>query len=697
MDNSPDTPAHFPLPSPGTDCVFVLDAAGLIEAVSAGCCSLMETGEPTELVGRNWPDILLPEWRAPAAEAIQRALAGLPSRFHADALTLKGKLRRFDLNVRPFHDDDRKVMRVLVRKSAVGSTTDGLEHRLREKDEALAALTEQLDLQRRQLAEASLLATHSEKIRVMGQFVGNIVHDINNVLTIVNGASRMLGRGVAPAAQADILARVDRAVERGAELTRQLLDLSRIEGAEPDVVSLADLLGETGKLIALLLGPQIALEIDVDKGCWSVLASPGRLQAVLLNLSANARDAMPDGGSLTVRVGNCHNTGRPPALAPGDYVHIAIADTGSGMSPEVRAKAGHAFFTTKQSGKGTGLGLASAFELARQCRGRVLIESEVGVGTTISLYLPRAAAEGEPVATADDPIDPKLHGNATILLVENEEMIRSHLAAVLRLLEYRVIEAAAEDVAYALRSGGIRIDLACIDLQLDQGSGLGLAGRLREAQPDLPVIFMTGSSAMPKPANALVFRKPIAEGALARAILEKLGRRPASMLTAEALRLSDRLRGKIRNPQIRQAFDRWRSLAGGSERLPPASEAFGFAPGLTGSTCLMRVDADDADAASFRVVSAGAALIERLGRDLTGELIAAADHDLLGSIGSAYRRALRGIVHFDYARFPLGPDSMILFERLILPLSDDGERVSHLLGLITFDDIGVRQQGNDRA
>jgi CheY-like chemotaxis protein len=377
-------------------------------------------------------------------------------------------------------------------------------------------------------------------------------------------------------------------------------------------------------------------------------------------------------------------------LAAREYLHIAISDTGVGMSPEVRDKAGQAFFTTKGSGKGTGLGLASAFEFARQCKGRVLIASDVGIGTTISLYLPRAAVEGEPVAAADDPIDPKLHGNATILLVENEEMIRFHLASTLRLLKYRVVEAGRADVACALLSSQIEVDLACIDLQLDQGSGQQLAGRLREIQPGLPVIFMTGSSAMPKPSNELIFRKPIAEGALARAILDKLGRRPGAILTAEALRLSDRLRGKIRNPQIRQAFDRWRSLAGGSVRLPQTSEAGGFAPGLADNSCLLRVGADDPEAVSFRVVSIGASLSERLGRDITGDLVVASDHDLLGSMATAYRRALNGVVHFDYARFSMSDHGVMLFERLIMPLSEDGESVSHLFGLITFDEIGAQ-------
>jgi signal transduction histidine kinase len=582
----------------------------------------------------------------------------------------------------------------LAREGTDGSRPGDLERQLRDKDQSLATLTEQFDAQRRQLAEAALLAAHSEKIRVMGEFVGNIVHDINNVLTIINAASKMLNRGVSPATQSEILTGVDRAVERGAQLTRQLLTLSRIDGSETDVVGLPALIVETGRLITLLAGSAIELQLDVAKDCWPVLASPARLQAVLLNLCANARDAMPDGGALTLRIANCHSTARPSGFAPGDYVHLAIIDGGCGMPPEVRDKAGQAFFTTKESGKGTGLGLASAFEFARQCNGRVLIDSEVGVGTTINLYLPRAAVAGEPVATPDDPIDPKLHGRATILIVENEDMIRTHLAAVLRTLNYRIIDAAREDVAYALLSGGIKIDLACIDLQLDEGSGVHLAGRLREAQPGLPIIFMTGTSAMPKPGNELIFRKPIAEGLFARAILEKLGRRPASLLTAEALRLSDRLRDKIRNPKIREAFDRWRKLAGAAERLPQTSEAREFAPDLTDNSCLLWVVSDDIDAARFKVMWAGAALIERLGRDMTGDVIAASDHDVLGSLGGAYRRALNGVVHFDYARFPSNHDSMILFERLILPLSDDGERVSHLLGLITFDEIGPHDQGS---
>jgi signal transduction histidine kinase len=697
MRNLSDSVKCFACSQVDGDCVFFLDPAGLIEAVSPGCSTLMEIGEPTAQVGKKWPDIVSPEWRASASEAIARAKAGLHTRFKADSLTRGGIPQTFDVMVRPFYAHGGEVSRVLVQKRPVAAEFSDLKQRLREKDEALAALRRRHDMQTRQLAEASLRETHSEKVHFMGQFVGNIVHDFNNVLTIVSGASRMLNGGAPPTAQADILARVDRAIERGVQLTRQLLNLSRIDGAEPDVIGLAEMLDETGRLVALLLGPGIALKIDVDQECWPVVASPGRLQAVLLNLCANARDAMPDGGSLTVNIANCYSTERPSALALGDFVRIAISDTGSGMPPDVLAKAGQAFFTTKGSGKGTGLGLASAFEFARQCRGTILIASEVGAGTTINLYLPRASVKGEPVATPDDAVDPKLHGDATILLVENEEMIRVHLSGVLRLLNYRVVEAAREDVAYSLLSGGDKIDLACIDLQLDQGSGSHLAQRLREARPGLPIIFITGSSAAPKPANELVFRKPIADSALARAIVEKLGRRPASVLTAEASRLTDRLRDKIRHPMVREAFDSWRSLAATAGRLPPTSEAGGLAPNMRDNTCLLRFEEAGDPTPGFRVLSAGAALIERLGRDMTGDLIAASEHDMLGSIGNAYRRALNGVACFDYARFPSGPDTIVLFERLILPLSDDGENVTHFFGLITFDEIAGRNAESDHG
>ncbi len=189
----------------------------------------------------------------------------------------------------------------------------------------------------------------------------------------------------------------------------------------------------------------------------------------------------------------------------------------------------------------------------------------------------------------------------------------------------------------------------------------------------------------------------MAESTLARAILEKLGRRPTSVLTAEAFRLSDRLRDKIRNPRFRAAFGRWRSLAADAARLPPTSEAFGLAPGLIDNSCLLRIESHEPEAASFRVLSAGASLSERLGQDFTGDLISAADHDLLGSMHSAYRRALKGAAYFDYARFPLSRDTMVLFERLILPLSDDGERVTHLFGLITFGAIGSNRQEKARG
>ena len=198
---------------------------------------------------------------------------------------------------------------------------------------------------------------------------------------------------------------------------------------------------------------------------------------------------------------------------------------------------------------------------------------------------------------------------------------------------------------------------------------------------------------MAAPEGELTFRKPIYEPLLARSILEKLGRLPTSILAAEAMRASDRVRDRIRNADMRGAFNNWRAVLSRSERLPTPDDACGLAPRLGDNSCLIEICASG-DHPTFRFVRAGGALIDRLGRDFTNETFSLSDQEFIGSLGNAYRRATRGVAYFDYARLPGERDRMLLFERLILPLSANGQSVTHLLSIAMFDDIEV---GAERA
>jgi CheY-like chemotaxis protein len=297
------------------------------------------------------------------------------------------------------------------------------------------------------------------------------------------------------------------------------------------------------------------------------------------------------------------------------------------------------------------------------------------------LFLPRSSAIVSDVATLAS-IAPEPHGGATLLVVDEDAMFRASLVHTLRALNYRVIEAASAEVARAVLTSGLGFQLVCVTSSLVGDGG----DWLRAAQPDLPLIVMTGVSPMPMPSDALALRKPIDDGVLARAVLQQLGRAPASLMPEETLRLSDRIRDRIRDRRIRDVYENWRERCESSAGLPSPADLAEPPIDLKDSSCLLRVQGSGDDA-SFVFVHAGKALTERLGRDLVGEVLSPADQNIFGSIGAAYRRALRGLAFFDYARFPYGDGKKLLFERLILPLSDDQTNVTHLLGLITFTEI----------
>lgn len=674
------------------DGVVTLDHDGLIQHANATWCRVMAASE-AEVIGRRWSDLWSPD--ALAQRAVARARDDLPTRFSAPCVSLTGSALWFDVLVAPVPADGDTPAAIVVRSvdiTARKQAESDLEKRLADKEAALAVLLGQLAQQSKRIAAATARTVHTEKLRLLGHFVGNIVHDMNNVLLVLSGAVDTLLHDGRRSAHNETAQHLELALRRGKRLVRQLLNLSRIEDTEPHVVAAAEFIRNTSDLVRHMLPGGIELRMEIDPNCWPVLISEARLQAVILNLAANARDAMAESGTLTLAVKNCYAVERPPALAPGDYVHFSLRDTGVGMPPNVLARAGEAYFTTKDPEKGTGLGLSSAFELAAQCGGRVMIASEVGIGTTIDLYLPRTGTDGRRVMSLKT-VDPSAHGNAAILLLEGDEMVRAHLAALLRHLGYQVIEAAETGLATALLSGVDRIDLACIDLQVDRGLGPTLASELRERWPSLPLIFTTGAAPIAIPQDELVFRKPISEPVFARAILEKLGRMPASVTTAETLRLSARVRDKIRSDTVRSAFDTWRGWCNEQGRLPTPTWIRQAAAELLHTSCLVTVEPGQV-APTFRIVFAGPSLSERLGRVPDGQTVSDAAGELMNLMAAAYHRAARGIAHFDYARIRLGAQPSLIFERLILPLSEAQDNVTHLFAIISFADGAFSGEGH---
>jgi CheY-like chemotaxis protein len=370
----------------------------------------------------------------------------------------------------------------------------------------------------------------------MGQLTGGIAHDFNNLLTVVLGNLEFAQHKLAP--DSPVLAHVERgiwAATRGASLTHQLLAFARKQPLAPTPISLSATLPDMANLLRRTLGEHIEVQVVDTAGLWPAMVDPAQVESALLNLALNARDAMPAGGHLTIEVAN-KVLDRDYAryhveVVPGDYVMLAVSDTGIGMPPDVVAQAFEPFFTTKQAGMGTGLGLAMVFGFAKQSGGHVKIYSEPGEGTTVRLYLPRAtgvelARQPRAVAPVELP-----HGSATILVVEDDAPVRQVAVEILRDLGYRVLEAG--DGPEALRVFGenaAKVDLLLADIVLAGGmKGNEVSRRLTAIRPALLTLFMSGYTE-----NAIVHHgrlddgvqligKPFQREQLARKVAEVLG------------------------------------------------------------------------------------------------------------------------------------------------------------------------------
>jgi CheY-like chemotaxis protein len=336
-------------------------------------------------------------------------------------------------------------------------------------------------------------------MQAIGQLTGGIAHDFNNLLTVIMGNLELARMKLGP--QDPLAANVERslwAAQRGGTLTGQLLAFARKQPLAPAPFDLSAHLPELVPLLQRTLGEHIDVRFVDSAGLWPAMADLAQLESAVLNLALNARDAMPGGGRLTIELANKvldDQYARTHAeVVPGDYVMIAVSDTGHGMSADIIARAFEPFFTTKTEERGTGLGLAMVFGFVKQSGGHVKICSEPGEGTSVKLYLPRAVGATVPSnprsgVPADFP-----HGSATILVVEDEAGVREIAVAILRSLGYRVLE--APDGDEGLRVFGAHaaeIDLLLTDVVLPgKLRGRGLAERITAMRPDIKVLFMSG-------------------------------------------------------------------------------------------------------------------------------------------------------------------------------------------------------------
>ncbi|WP_395674356.1 PAS domain S-box protein [Phenylobacterium sp.] len=395
------------------------------------------------------------------------------------------------------------------------------------------------DITERRNAQLELQKAHerlgqAQKMEAIGQLTGGVAHDFNNLLMVVSGQTQLLRKRLAEDARAlRALDAIEAASRRGQDLTRHLLSFARRQRLQPVPVSLNERAEGLRELLGTSIGSSVRLELELPADLWHIQVDPSELELALLNLAVNARDAMPSGGVLSVRA---HNrtvaAGEIDTDVAGEFVALTVRDTGVGIPPDVLARVFEPFFTTKEVNKGTGLGLSQVYGFAQQSGGRATIDSRLGAGTTITLYLPRAqtaaaaaAAEGpEPVARTAD-----------ILVVEDNPEVADVVARLLEQLGNRVQTVNSAQAALTALSEGAEPDLVFTDIVMaGELDGLGLARRLREERPGLPVLLATGySQAAERMGDEFpVLAKPYSLPELSRAIAASLDPRQARLVSA---------------------------------------------------------------------------------------------------------------------------------------------------------------------
>jgi PAS domain S-box-containing protein len=376
----------------------------------------------------------------------------------------------------------------------------------------------------------------AQKMEAVGRLAGGVAHDFNNLLTAILGYAELLLDSELTDDVRNAADEIRKAGERAASLTKQLLAFSRKQVLQPKILDLNEVLTEVEDILRRVLGEDIALEAERDPHLWRVLADPGQLQQVLLNLAVNARDAMPEGGVLRIATRNVSlhaaNLPEAPTVEEGEYVLFEVSDTGDGMDAETLSRAFEPFFTTKERGKGTGLGLSTVYGIVKQSGGYIHIESEPGKGTRVLVYLTRVHGAADSPSNMTPQSLPH-GGTETILLVEDEESVRRLASLLLERSGYRLLVASsAEEALETARGYAGQIDLLLTDVVLPGLNGRRLADLLSPERPSMKVVFASGyfdERGILEPGSDFI-QKPFNPETLARTIrraLDRKGSQPA--------------------------------------------------------------------------------------------------------------------------------------------------------------------------
>jgi two-component system, cell cycle sensor histidine kinase and response regulator CckA len=448
-------------------------------------------------------------------------------------------------------DDHRKVMEAAIETRRTGQGRC-IEYRIRHKNGRWLTLestssavknsageVEKLVIVNRDITERKYLEEQlslSQKLEAVGRLSGGIAHDFNNLLGVIIGYAEAIQQTMPtndPMREA--VDEIQKAGNRAAALTQQLLAFSRKQVMEPQVLDANVVLGEVDKMLRRLIGEDIELEISLGKNLGRVKVDRTQLEQVMLNLAVNARDAMPRGGKLRIETKNVQLTEADKArfryVIPGEYILIRVIDTGCGMDAELQSHIFEPFFTTKEKGKGTGLGLATVYGIIKQSDGYIWVESEVGKGTEFKIYLPRAEAPAEVAPHVAEPAT-RSRGSATILVVEDEDSLRKLTRTTLQGLGYSVLEARDATSALAIAAETeVPIDLMLTDVVMPGMSGRTLAEKMALTRPDTKVLYMSGypdgaivTHGVLNP-GMFILRKPFTRDELVRRVEESLAQK----------------------------------------------------------------------------------------------------------------------------------------------------------------------------
>ena len=495
----------------------------------------------------DFPFVLLTERgggveRNPAAERQMEALGNvsfLERPFHPTTLlsvvktALRGRRRQYEARARleALHESEGLAR---AAEASLRRLNETLESRVAERAGEIEAANRQLvaQIEERERVESTL--RQMQRLEAVGQLTSGVAHDFNNLLTVVLGNLRFIEKGVTGSTDGKLKQRLSHmrlAAERGATLTAQLLAFSRRQRLEPKPTDLNEALSNMRDLLQSSLGGSVQINTVFRPGLWRALVDPTQVELIVLNLAINARDASQVGGSITLETANAtvgppQKPEEPPA---GEYVAISVTDTGSGMTKDVLAKAFEPFFTTKEIGKGSGLGLSQVLGFAKQSGGGMRIESRVGEGTSVKVYLPRSAVTDVSEVVSVSVGAAQHHPNgAIILLIDDDSAVREVTSSLLRELGYVVMEVGSGGAALDLLGREASVDLVMLDFAMPGMNGVDVAREVSSKYPTLPVVFVTGyadNTALEMIGDERIIKKPFVGDELVTKVQAALAKR----------------------------------------------------------------------------------------------------------------------------------------------------------------------------